>query len=55
MSRKRPITFMALFPLLAVLLACAYAATLSDLPTDKVDAAKLYQAAHKRAGEGLKP
>jgi hypothetical protein len=51
MNRKRSVSNLALFPLIAVLLACAFAATLPDLPTDKVDAETLYQAANKRAGE----
>jgi hypothetical protein len=51
MRRKQPLSVMALFPILGALIACAIVAALPDLPTDKVDADKLYQAAHKRAGE----
>jgi hypothetical protein len=41
--------------LLLIAIAMLYGAAAPDLPTDKVDADKLYQAAHKRAGEGVKP
>jgi hypothetical protein len=37
--------------LLLIAIAMLYAVGAADLPTDKVDADKLYQAAHKRAGE----
>jgi hypothetical protein len=37
--------------LLLIAIAMLYAVGAADLPADKVDADKLYQAAHKRAGE----
>jgi hypothetical protein len=41
--------------LLLIAIAMLYAAAAPDLPTDKVDAKQLYQAAHKMAGEGVTP